>query len=78
MEVVNEVFRVHKLFKVQVEAKVKEIMEYNIESKKKSLRKGNYSEFQEELRKLQSYLQEVDELMLPRKMRLGILYLDCE
>jgi hypothetical protein len=68
---------VEKIFREQVSLKGKEIMEYNMDAKKRLLKKGNYDEFQVELKVLQQYLVDIEELMLPRKMRLGIFYIDC-
>lgn len=54
------------------------LLEYSPEAKKKALRKSTFEEFHAELKLCKSLMQELDLLMLPRKFRLGLLWVDCE
>lgn len=55
----------------------RDILDYNLEARRRSLRKGSYEDFQTELKSLQERLTEIEELMLPRKMRSTLFLIDC-
>jgi len=76
-QTVERVLQAETVFRKQVELKGKAVLEYNLEAKRRSLKKGGYDDFQVELRSLQQHLTEIEELMLPRKMRLGVFLIDC-
>jgi hypothetical protein len=54
------------------------LLEYSPEAKKKALRKSTFEEFHAELKLSKNLMRELEQLMLPRKFRLGFLWIDTE